>query len=291
MRKIGVLLIVIILTSIFILAVPYSMIYQGTLQRSGDSVNETLQMSFKIYKDLTSSDPADLLWSESDISVEVREGVYSVELGSVSNPISPELFTEDVAYIELVVDGDTLSPRSRINSAGYSLQAGGLSNSGSIFINTNGIARMVVLDNGNVGIASSNPQVKLAVDGVVDAASYRGDGSSLSNMKSYYTFHIYGEMGSGTDIADKFLVVKAGQVTKITAYTKSTTGTFSLDVEKGNYDFSSTEKVGTLTFTNEKEKEVTTIDSANISSGDYLRLNATDYTSGEDVVVIVEVSS
>ncbi|MFA5928294.1 MAG: hypothetical protein WC838_03220, partial [Candidatus Margulisiibacteriota bacterium] len=145
----GILLLSILTLSAF--AVPNQLTYSGRLLQNGALVNSTLQMDFYIYNHLTNSSASNVLWSTTNVNVDVNQGIYSVFLGDDRNPISPNVFVTDNAYLQVVVAGETLAPRTKINSIGYALQAGGLSNGG--------IQAVVVSTNGNVGIGATSPQV------------------------------------------------------------------------------------------------------------------------------------
>ncbi|MFA5927906.1 MAG: hypothetical protein WC838_01215 [Candidatus Margulisiibacteriota bacterium] len=128
------------------LAVPNQLTYSGRLLQNGALVNSTLTMTFKIWSDLTAGA---LLWSTSNITVPVNQGIYSVVLDQVS----PNVFVTDNAYLEVIIDplgsAETLAPRTRINSVGYALQAGGLS--------AGGVQAVAVTVSGNVGIGTTSP--------------------------------------------------------------------------------------------------------------------------------------
>ncbi|MFA5928405.1 MAG: tail fiber domain-containing protein [Candidatus Margulisiibacteriota bacterium] len=134
-------------------SVPNQLTYSGRLLQNGALVNSTLTMTFKIWNDPTAGT---LLWSTSNISVPVNQGIYSVALDQVSLNV----FTGDNAYLEVVIDPlgtpETLAPRTKINSVGYALQAGGLTTSG-------GGNAVFVSANGNVGIGTTAPGAKLNV--------------------------------------------------------------------------------------------------------------------------------
>jgi len=154
-----------LIISLTALAVPSSIMYQGSLNQDGSPVNTTLPMTFKIYNHQTSTAAENLLWSLNNYYVTVRDGFYSVQLGSDNAPLDPSIFTEDSLYIDLTVDGDVLSPRAKLNSAGYALQAGGLSSAGTVTINAGGSARVFILANGTIS-----------------ANTFIGDGSQLTGL-------------------------------------------------------------------------------------------------------------
>jgi hypothetical protein len=49
-------------------------------------------------------------------------------------------------------------------------------------LGTNNTERMTILNNGNIGIGSTNPQYTLDVNGTINATFLRGDGSNISNL-------------------------------------------------------------------------------------------------------------
>ena len=101
--------------------VPRVLNYQGYLTDTlGNPINNgSLAMTFKIYDAATGGNE---LWSESR-TVDVARGIFQVVLGS-SNPIPDSVFTGGTdRWLELIVDGNILSPRTRITSVGYAYTA------------------------------------------------------------------------------------------------------------------------------------------------------------------------
>ncbi|MFA5929123.1 MAG: hypothetical protein WC838_07490, partial [Candidatus Margulisiibacteriota bacterium] len=134
------------------LAVPNQLTYSGRLLQNGALVNSTLTMTFKIWSDLTAGT---LLWSTNNITVPVNQGIYSVVLDQVSSTV----FVTDNAYLEVIIDplvsAETLAPRTKINSVGYALQAGGIS--------AGGLQALYVDNAGNIGIGTPTPSVMLTI--------------------------------------------------------------------------------------------------------------------------------
>jgi hypothetical protein len=160
MKRSLIVILALAILSLGAFAVPNQLTYSGRLLQNGALVNSTLTMTFKIWTDLTAGS---LLWSTANISVPVNQGIYSVVLDQVS----PNVFVTDNAYLEVIIDpafaNETLSPRTKINSVGYALQAGGLS--------IGGIQAVAVSTNGYVGIGTVAPIGLLQVKSNSDLAS------------------------------------------------------------------------------------------------------------------------
>lgn len=116
----------VLLLSVFLLTVssaevPRIINYQGKLTTQEQAlVDTTIPMSFAIYSDSIGTDS---LWSEAQASVSVRNGVFSVLLGSV-NPIPDSVFDGDMRYLGIKVDDDSeMIPRRAIVSVGYAYKA------------------------------------------------------------------------------------------------------------------------------------------------------------------------
>jgi hypothetical protein len=101
-------------------AVPSTIDFQGRLHDSdGNPVNATLLITFTLYDMLAGGS---ILWSE-DFLVEIMDGLFQVKLGQI-NPITPDLFVEPDRWLGIRIGGEAeLSPRTKISSAGYALQA------------------------------------------------------------------------------------------------------------------------------------------------------------------------
>src|SRR5262245_32070460 len=77
-------------------AFPTSVVYQGSLKQSGTPVNATASIEFRI----TNSDGSQLYWTSGAQSVQVKDGLYRVEL----SPTGINWSTID-PYIEMRVSG------------------------------------------------------------------------------------------------------------------------------------------------------------------------------------------
>ena len=110
--------------------VPELLNYQGKLtDDSGQPLTGTYDMTFKLWSHQTDTDPSYLKWTETwntgSSQVTVTDGLFNVVLGSINTGTLGTVFeANDTLYLEITVGAETLSPRVRMGSAGYALNAG-----------------------------------------------------------------------------------------------------------------------------------------------------------------------
>lgn len=116
------ILLTVLIFSVTSSEVPKMINYQGKLtDPQGVLIDSTISITFSIYSD---SVGGDILWSETQSSVLVQNGIFSVLLGSV-NPIPDSVFTGSIRYLGVKVgDDDEMIPRRAIVSVGYSYLSG-----------------------------------------------------------------------------------------------------------------------------------------------------------------------
>ncbi|MFC1478857.1 hypothetical protein ACFL57_05315, partial [Candidatus Margulisiibacteriota bacterium] len=157
---------------------------------------------FKLFDALTGGTE---LWTTSDSTVDVIQGVYSVELGDANNPIDPSVLAGGSAYLQITLELQTFSPRMKINSVGYALQAGGISSSGAATITANGNISLI---GGQVGIGTTAPGAKLEVyDGNIIIGDPDTDSTpqlALTNDEGGWVVRLDGSDG------DKLILRKSG---------------------------------------------------------------------------------
>jgi hypothetical protein len=131
-----ILWILIIAVSVAGAQTPTVMNYQGRLTDNTpgqDPVDATLPMEFAIYDAAVGGS---MLWSEPWAAVDVVDGIFSVLLGTSIEPLPSSVFTTGFnLYLEVIVNGETLSPRQQIGSVGFAHQAatsGGLDCAGCV---------------------------------------------------------------------------------------------------------------------------------------------------------------
>ena len=100
--------------------VPGLMTFQGRLT---DASNNPLGGSHAlIFRIFDASSAGAQLWTETQPAVTVTNGVFSVYLGTAT-ALTPDIFSGASTYLEIVVDGTTLSPRERLVASPYALSS------------------------------------------------------------------------------------------------------------------------------------------------------------------------
>ena len=103
---------------------PSSMLfsYQGQLlDANGDPVDGSVEMTFSLYHQESGGTP---FWTEAYTTTQaitVTNGLFHVLLGSLT-PIDPADLTDDL-YLELTVNGETMTPRELLTSVAYAVEA------------------------------------------------------------------------------------------------------------------------------------------------------------------------
>lgn len=130
-------------------AVPQMINYQGKITTpTGALVDTTVQMIFTIYDDSTTGT---VWWADTQSTVVVEKGIFSVLLGS-GNPIPDSVFDGSVRFLGTKVGNDPeMTPRKAMVSVAYAFRTGG---DGDWTISGNDIYSAV---SGNVGIGTSSP--------------------------------------------------------------------------------------------------------------------------------------
>lgn len=107
--------------------IPQTVNYQGRiLDSNGDPVDVSKLMNFIIWKDATSTASGDKVWESGFQTVDIADGLFSVQLGgSPMPPLPDDLFLNDTnLYLGVTVDtDDEISPRTRLSSMGAAYQS------------------------------------------------------------------------------------------------------------------------------------------------------------------------
>jgi hypothetical protein len=96
-------------------AVPLKFTYQGNIRQNGFLVNGQREMAFRVYD---SSDSLVPLWSSAEMDVAVSTGVFQVGLEPVIGD-----WEDGNLWLEIVIEGNALSPREELTSAPYAINS------------------------------------------------------------------------------------------------------------------------------------------------------------------------
>ncbi len=135
MRKLSVTLaaaaLVLGLQSIAWAAVPAVIPYQGRLtDASGTVISGSQSIVFSLF---TVATGGTAVWTETQPTVAVAAGLFSVDLGSVTT-LPPSVFTGGDLYLEIKVGTDAaMTPRQRLGTVAYAQRAGLAASVGSSF--------------------------------------------------------------------------------------------------------------------------------------------------------------
>ncbi len=99
--------------------VPDTMAYHGTLSdASGQPLDATVEVTFRLYDASSGGSEA---WSETH-TIDVNAGDFTAVLGETSPFAS--VFDGSDYWLEITIDGETLSPRTPVDSVPYAFRAG-----------------------------------------------------------------------------------------------------------------------------------------------------------------------
>ncbi|MFH1724402.1 MAG: hypothetical protein ABII00_07250 [Elusimicrobiota bacterium] len=100
--------------------IPRVLNYEGILSDpSGEPLSGLRDLTFRVYDNETLGQK---LWEETQFNVHVTSGLFSVRLGSVSG-WSPAIFSGPDTWLEIELGGAILSPRKRLGTLPYSVNA------------------------------------------------------------------------------------------------------------------------------------------------------------------------
>src|ERR1041385_2510155 len=148
-------------------AVPSQISVQGRLLNAGSPMTGAHPADFKIYD---AASAGNLLWTESS-SLIVQAGIFTATLGSTT-PIPAGIFGNQSRWLDVTVDGTTLSPRLQLTTSAYAFWsqradtasfALNASSAGDNLWSTDGTN--VWRPSGNVGIGFPSPVFSLDVAG------------------------------------------------------------------------------------------------------------------------------
>lgn len=173
--------------------IPKLINYQGMLtDDGGNPLNETVNITFKIYNDSLSVSESNKKWEEVQSGIQVVNGLFNVMLGRV---VALDLdFSEDY-WLDLTVGGEHLPDRVRLTSVGYAYRAK-VADSATVATSTqtgggwvdDGIVVRLQDSTDAVGIGTTDPESRLHLKGDGSVAmrfDNGGDTSWVIESKSY----------------------------------------------------------------------------------------------------------
>jgi hypothetical protein len=101
----------------------------------GAPLNGLADLILRIWRHPTSTGAIDLAYQESHAATPVVDGVFSISLGcgsGASGPFDASVFGSSDRWIEVLVDGEVLAPRQRLESVAYAFQAQQCVNAGTL---------------------------------------------------------------------------------------------------------------------------------------------------------------
>lgn len=183
-------------------AVPTSLGYEGRLlDAQGNPVTGVHSFAFSLFGE--ASAPADggaapPLWTDT-LQVAVVDGLYSVRLGADANhpPIDAALLAGAAGqlYLEIAVDGETLSPRQAVSSVPYALQASSVAG-GSVDATSLSINGQPIVDSSGTWVGAA-PYMRndgnTSTVGAVTAAGFVSRGAGLGPIAGNSTVQVDGK--------------------------------------------------------------------------------------------------
>lgn len=113
------------------MAAPDLVNYQGMIKTSaGVPVAGTVALQFTLYN---APSGGTMVWGELQDSVQLKNGIYNVLLGSGtllpgSPPLRADLFSNTNLWLQVTVNGEPLAPRDQLTSVPYALKAANADN-------------------------------------------------------------------------------------------------------------------------------------------------------------------
>jgi hypothetical protein len=146
--------------------VPYYLTYQGILRDSaGNLVTGAKSMTFKIYDASTSGTEKA---SFGPTSITASNGQYTAQLGPISSPTT--VFDGNDRWLEIAVEGTTLSPRLKINSVAYAIKADSAASADTVASN------ITIATSGNISTTGTASAETLKIKKFQTIDSGTGDG-------------------------------------------------------------------------------------------------------------------
>lgn len=194
--------------------------YQGKLTNAaGVSVNGTVTASFALFDTGTPAPGQNPLWEEREITVDVLNGIYNVELGShIAFPEGLFHIYEDL-YLRVTVDGEAMTPLQHLTATAYAMKALHADTAASV---ENGMIPDDLYIDGRLGIGTDSPRTDLEIQGTSGLRVTTGQHNNVfGEFKHGYSQGLiinanagggWADMRFQTDGTDRMFIESAGNV-------------------------------------------------------------------------------
>ncbi len=150
---------------------PGRMSYQGRLiDSTGQPVVVPTLLNFKIWDNILGGTT---LWTSRTYTVTPdNDGLFTVLLGSEGDPIASSVFSGTSTYLEMIVNGDLMSPRMQLVTAPYAFQA----------VNAHYLNGLPA--NNYMTVSGGTIYGNVTAEGTVTARQFIGDGSLITGISA-----------------------------------------------------------------------------------------------------------
>ena len=158
-----------LIASAVMATVPNTMNVQGRLLNAGNPMSGSHPATFRIYDAATGGA---LLWTENS-SLTVQGGIFTAIIGSTT-PIPTIVFASQSRWLEVTVDGTTLTPRLQLTTNGYAFRSQHADTANFALSAPSANVNLWSTDGtnvyrltGKVGVATSTPDQDLGINGMI----------------------------------------------------------------------------------------------------------------------------
>ncbi|MCG3131848.1 MAG: hypothetical protein FLDDKLPJ_02658 [Phycisphaerae bacterium] len=171
--------------------------YQGQLKQKGQPFTGDAVMTFALFDAATDGNQigSTLVFDGQEgnpPSVSMADGLFTVQLD-----FGAAAYSGDERWLEISVEGTTLSPRQLLTAAPYALKVAGIDGHSLDAPDGDPVDALAVRDNGNVAIGPVTPYAHLTVKGGIGLDALSTNGGDLA------TGIRFGDASSGEGISSK----------------------------------------------------------------------------------------
>jgi hypothetical protein len=161
-------------------AAPSSMSFAGRLSSSSGPVNGSVTVTFSIFPSPMVGTAA---WTDT-IALTADQGLVFATLGRTGNPLDETVFSGAEMFLEIVVQGETLTPRLPINSTPYAIRSNAANAADKLGTLAPGdVVTRVTAGNGLQG-GGAGGQVSLSINTAVTQSRVTGTCNAGSSIQT-----------------------------------------------------------------------------------------------------------